>query len=100
MAAHTEQLLRHVRGLVPWAVTDSAPDSELLDRFVRCRDESAFAALVARHGPMVLGVCRRALRNADLAEDVAQAFLAQALALKTTGDVRTVDGGNIAAALR
>jgi NAD(P)-dependent dehydrogenase (short-subunit alcohol dehydrogenase family) len=34
------------------------------------------------------------------AEDVAQAFLAQALALKTTGDVRTVDGGNIAAALR
>jgi hypothetical protein len=34
------------------------------------------------------------------AEDVAQAFLAQALALKTTADVRTVDGGNIAAALR
>jgi rhamnose utilization protein RhaD (predicted bifunctional aldolase and dehydrogenase)/NAD(P)-dependent dehydrogenase (short-subunit alcohol dehydrogenase family) len=34
------------------------------------------------------------------AEDVAQAFLAQALALKTTGDVTTVDGGNIAAALR
>ena len=35
-----------------------------------------------------------------VAEDVAQAFLAQALALKTTGDVTTVDGGNIAAALR
>jgi rhamnose utilization protein RhaD (predicted bifunctional aldolase and dehydrogenase)/NAD(P)-dependent dehydrogenase (short-subunit alcohol dehydrogenase family) len=34
------------------------------------------------------------------AEDVAQAFLAHALALKTTGDVTTVDGGNIAAALR
>jgi rhamnose utilization protein RhaD (predicted bifunctional aldolase and dehydrogenase)/NAD(P)-dependent dehydrogenase (short-subunit alcohol dehydrogenase family) len=34
------------------------------------------------------------------AEDVAQAFLAQALALKTTADVTTVDGGNIAAALR
>jgi rhamnose utilization protein RhaD (predicted bifunctional aldolase and dehydrogenase)/NAD(P)-dependent dehydrogenase (short-subunit alcohol dehydrogenase family) len=34
------------------------------------------------------------------AEDVAQAFLAQALALKTTADVATVDGGNIAAALR
>ena len=33
-------------------------------------------------------------------EDVAQAFLAQALALKTTADVMTVDGGNIAAALR
>lgn len=34
------------------------------------------------------------------ADDVAQAFLAQALALKTTADVTTVDGGNIAAALR
>jgi hypothetical protein len=34
------------------------------------------------------------------AEDVAQAFLHLALALKTTADVTTVDGGNIAAALR
>ena len=34
------------------------------------------------------------------AEDVAQAFLHQALELKTTGDVTTVDGGNIAAAMR
>jgi NAD(P)-dependent dehydrogenase (short-subunit alcohol dehydrogenase family) len=34
------------------------------------------------------------------ADDVAQAFLYQALELKTTGDVTTVDGGNIAAALR
>jgi NAD(P)-dependent dehydrogenase (short-subunit alcohol dehydrogenase family) len=34
------------------------------------------------------------------AADVAQAFLAQALALKTTADVTTVDGGNIAAAMR
>ena len=34
------------------------------------------------------------------AQDVAQAFLHHALALKTTADVTTVDGGNIAAALR
>jgi len=40
------------------------------------------------------------LRREITAEDVAQAFLAQALALKTTVDVTTVDGGNIAAALR
>ena len=40
------------------------------------------------------------LRREVTAEDVAQAFLAQALALKTTADVTTVDGGNIAAALR
>jgi len=40
------------------------------------------------------------LHREVIAEDVAQAFLAQALALKTTADVTTVDGGNIAAALR
>jgi rhamnose utilization protein RhaD (predicted bifunctional aldolase and dehydrogenase)/NAD(P)-dependent dehydrogenase (short-subunit alcohol dehydrogenase family) len=40
------------------------------------------------------------LQREVTAEDVAEAFLAQALALKTTADVTTVDGGNIAAALR
>ena len=40
------------------------------------------------------------LRREVTAEDVAQAFLHQALALKTTADITTVDGGNIAAALR
>ena len=40
------------------------------------------------------------LRREVTADDVAQAFLHQAIELKTTGDVTTVDGGNIAAALR
>jgi rhamnose utilization protein RhaD (predicted bifunctional aldolase and dehydrogenase)/NAD(P)-dependent dehydrogenase (short-subunit alcohol dehydrogenase family) len=40
------------------------------------------------------------LRREVTADDVAQAFLHQALALKTTADVTTVDGGNIAAAMR
>ena len=40
------------------------------------------------------------LQREVTAEDVAQAFLSQALALKPTADVTTVDGGNIAAALR
>ena len=54
----------------------------------------------------VRGVSEEAYMRGNLlgrevaAEDVAQAFLAQALALKTTADVTTVDGGNIAAALR
>lgn len=49
------------------------PDAELLRRFSRDRDEAAFELLVWRHGAMVLGLCRRAVRDEQLAEDAFQA---------------------------
>lgn len=57
-------------------VSDQAgalPDGELLQRFVDLRDGAAFEAIVWRHGPMVLSVCRRLLQNVHDAEDAFQA---------------------------
>jgi RNA polymerase sigma factor (sigma-70 family) len=53
--------------------TEGQADRLLLDRFIKARDETAFAAVVERHGGMVLGICRRVLRNAHDAEDACQA---------------------------
>ena len=50
-----------------------APDTQLLGRFATYRDEGAFTALMARHGPMVMTVCRGVLRDSLDAEDAFQA---------------------------
>lgn len=70
MAATLTDWLRHLRGRLP---ADAVPDAELLRRFADTRDETAFSALVARHGPMVFGVCRRVLGHSPDAEDAFQA---------------------------
>src|SRR5439155_16425074 len=49
------------------------PDHQLLGRFAADRDELAFAALVERHGPVVLDAALAVLRHAQDAEDVFQA---------------------------
>jgi RNA polymerase sigma factor (sigma-70 family) len=66
-------LLRQVRGLVAAQAADAAPDADLLERFRAAGDVTAFEALVRRHGPMVLRVCRRVLGDAHEAEDAFQA---------------------------
>ena len=70
---HLDTILRHLRHLIG-APPGEHSDGRLLEHFLERRDEDAFAALVARHGPMVWNVCRRRLSEAD-AEDAFQTHL-------------------------
>ena len=68
--------LRYLCTLYRVGVVGDLTDGQLLERFVTDRDESAeagFMALVERHGPMVLRVCRQILGDAHDAEDAFQA---------------------------
>ncbi len=77
-------VLRQAEGLTGKPAME--PDAELLRRFVRSRDEAAFAELLRRHGPMVWGVCRQSLGDDADAEDAFQAtFLAL---IRSAGSVR------------
>ena len=69
--------------------TSTPTDRQLLERFATRRDEEAFAELVHRHGPMVLGVCRQILRREQDAED---AFQATFLVLsRKAGSIRSAE---------
>ena len=73
MTAHLAKLLQHLRRLSAKNCQEPAADAVLLERFVRSRQDAAFGAIVTRHGPMVLRLCRRVLGDAHAAEDAFQA---------------------------
>ena len=78
--------LRQIRHLFIEGSVAGLSDAQLLDRFLGRRDGVAFAALVERHGPLVLGICRSILRDPDAAEDAFQAtFL---VLVKKAGSIR------------
>lgn len=66
-------LLDHLRRVVRPRAGGELTDGQLLERFLSRHDDSAFEAMVRRHGPMVYGVCRRMLRHVEDAEDAFQA---------------------------
>ncbi len=73
---HLDAVLNDVQTLFASGTIGALTDSELLARFLSCRDESAeaaFAALIQRHGPMVLRVCHSILRDSHDAQDAFQA---------------------------
>jgi RNA polymerase sigma-70 factor (ECF subfamily) len=66
-------VIRHLRRAALLHDAADLTDGQLLERFLAGREEAAFEVLLRRHGPMVLGVCRRILSNAHDAEDAFQA---------------------------
>ncbi|HEY3997362.1 MAG TPA: sigma factor, partial [Candidatus Xenobia bacterium] len=66
-------LIAHIHELTQAHVAARQEDALLIDRFVRLHEETAFEALMRRHGPMVFRVCQRVLGQVQDAEDVFQA---------------------------
>src|SRR5690242_2987102 len=71
--AASNPLLRVILQVVEDPAVREASDRDLLLQFSQRREEPAFAALLRRHGPMVLDVCRGVLGNEADAEDAFQA---------------------------
>jgi RNA polymerase sigma factor (sigma-70 family) len=66
-------VVHYLRRICSGPANPDLTDGELLERFRARGEEAAFAVLVQRHGPMVLGVCRRVLGDVHAAEDSFQA---------------------------
>jgi hypothetical protein len=94
----SSDLLHQVRTLFGAGTVTGLSDAQLLERFTSqstlaaentLAAEAAFEVLVARHGPMVLGVCRRVLADPSEVEDAFQAtFL---VLVRRAGSIRAGD---------
>src|SRR5215469_9410145 len=82
-SASLSRVLSRLRDIMGRQDADKQTDGQLLECFLTRREEHAFELLLRRHGPMVLGVCRRILGNDHDAED---AFQATFLVLVRRGD--------------
>ena len=71
--ASTGALFHQLERLFGRGTSVGSSESELLERFVTEKDDAAFEALIARHGRMVLGVCRQMLRDPNDVDDAFQA---------------------------
>jgi hypothetical protein len=100
----TKRALRQIRTLYELGTLGGLSDGQLLELFLTrsgADAEDAFAMLVHRHGPMVLGVCRRMLRSSHDAEDAFQATCASFLqshltARGATPEAIAIETGQIA----
>ena len=86
----TSSVARQIESLFDGASVAGLTDRQLIERFTARRDvtgEAAFAALVSRHGPMVMGICRQTLGDPHDAEDAFQAvFLVLACKARSIRD--------------
>jgi RNA polymerase sigma-70 factor (ECF subfamily) len=85
-------VFRSLRHMALGSQATNLSDGELLEGFLDRRDESFFEALLLRHGPMVLGACRRVLRNEADAHDAFQATFLVFLRKAATIVPRTMVG--------
>lgn len=84
-------LLSGVRRLFGSFGQASVPDAQLLERFLKQRDQAAFELLMWRHGGLVLNLCRRVLHDEHLAEDAFQlTFVTLAQRAETIGKGESV----------
>ena len=75
------------------SIDSTMTDVELLERFVDHNDRQAIAAIIARHGPVVMGACRRILKNEHDASDAFQVtFLVLLKKASSLGHYSTLAG--------